>query len=216
MAWRGGPPAEGSASSYGGVKFTATDIESLADGIGVPFEGDAFAAAGALADVLDWYVIAARIQGTRSERATASEWGNAVAAWATEGRVLLGDDRREVVQLTRASIHLCNALPPFGAPEEANLTSLMFQATGLYLSDDTNSTNNNSGQTRAAVVASLIQQTAYALRALQTLGRSVKPNGAEKGKQIDHARLALIRNMSRIFFRTFPNNAVQCPYPTEV
>jgi hypothetical protein len=202
-SWRGGPPADGSVSSYGRVKFTVADVEVFAAAIELPIEGDPAAAADELGEAIDWYVTDARIQRTNSEQATAPEWGDAVAEWAAKGRILLGD-RDGLTDLPRASAYLCSALSSVGLPSEVALLRYVLIAREQQFFNSTEYKSGGQRPTREETLSILLEETAWALRALEILGKRVKAAGVRKGKQVDRARLSLVMEIARVFVQLFP------------
>ena len=193
-AWRGGPPADGSVTSRGDVRFTAGDVADFSGYAGLPFGGDGSAIADILNRSVAWYVLAARMQATQSERASASEWGVTLAEWASCGRLLLGD-KSQTPHCGRALIHLSSASQRSRSREEAVLTNNILMATGACPPNVPQYGDCEYSRVPAEIIATLVERLAYTLRALELMGPTIKHVGAEKKKQVDHARLDLIRKL---------------------
>ena len=195
-----GPPADGSATVEGGIRFTIEDVEMFARQAGLPTEGATIKTAGDLAELIDVYILRARIQRTNSNRATAPEWGAEFARWATRGRELLEDDQPHIVHLNRAITHLCNATPITDKQLRAVFDQSFFAVTGSHFGNAI-----EPAWTKASVIALLLEKTAYALRVIQILGERVQSPSATKGKQIDYAHLYLVKGIGNVFVQLFPD-----------
>lgn len=202
-AWRGGPPADGAATSSGDVCFTVADIQNFADCTGLPLIGNGAAVADILNRSVAWYVVVARMQAMQSERASASEWGVAVAEWASMGRRLLGD-KSQTPHCRRASVHLCSASQPAGSREEALLANNVLMATGMCPPNSPYHDDCTPSHIPAEIVGRIIEQLAYTLRALELMGPNIRHSDAQKKKQFDYARLGLIRSFGIAFKEAFP------------
>ena len=193
------PPADGSASVDGGVRFTPDDLNMFAHEARLPMTGITVGVLEKLDEVVDFYVLSTRMQKTSTEKANAPGWGKELALWAGSGRMLLGDIEPSVVYLAQAMTHLCSAFPHLKAHEERTFSRNCYMAVGLDFID-----NRHLEQTKVSVINSLLDKTAHALRSIEILGEKVQVPDIKKGKQTDYARLKLIRGLKDIFLLLFP------------